>query len=92
MSGRKKKQVSGLTEQIRLIFSCKTPAFGTQLHPCVDVVHKFYLAGLSDGMSVSVKTSSGLGSGMGMMYSLYEGMSSSLPSSCLRSLGTGLRL
>lgn len=37
-----------------------------------------YLVGLSDGMSV--KTSSGLGSGMGMMYSLYEVMTSCVSS------------
>ena len=44
-----------------------------------------YLTGLSEG--TSVKTSSGLGSGMGMMYSLYEVKTSCVPASCLRSPG-----
>lgn len=49
-----------------------------------------YLAGLSDG--IPVNTSSGLGSGMGMMYSLYEVMPSCESASCLNSPGLGLWL
>lgn len=49
-----------------------------------------YLSGLSDGMLP--KASSGLGSGMGMMYSLYEVTTSCPSASCLRSPGLWLWL
>lgn len=59
-------------------------------HICGVFAAVLYLSGLSDGMLP--KASSGLGSGMGMMYSLY-GVTTSCPSaSCLRSPGLWLQL
>lgn len=72
--GGKKK--AALVKQIHPHLSCNPSIWHTSAasFPAVP-----YLAGLSDG--TSVKTSSGLGSGMGMMYSLYEVMASCVSAS-----------
>lgn len=80
--GRKK---TALVKKIHPHLSCNPSIWHTS---AASFSAALYLAGLSD--STSLKTSSGLGSGMGMMYSLYEVVPSCMSASCPNS--PGLRL